>query len=288
MNKRFFSIVALLAVFTLIFAGCNSKPAASPSDQPAKEEELSLVDVMTKSEEALSKAKGFSYKVEGTQKIGTPEASLTTDIDMKMDMTNNPQAMYAKGKVKAMGQEVPLEMYMVDNTIYQQVNGTWMEMKGAGLNQTGVNTEEPSAAVKKVKELVQKLGGTPKGFTMKKENGSYVVAMDGTAVKDSKEMLDALVEQIKGTLQGMDQAQQLNAKFDLNKIKVESYKETMYIDEKTFELKSVDHESKITMPVEGQSLMIDQKMKMSVEGAYDGKIEVPDEVKDKVLIRNYN
>jgi broad-specificity NMP kinase len=63
----------------------------------------------------------------------------------------------------------------------------------------------------------------------------------------------------------------------LNKIKYDRFKEKIWIDEKTFRYQKAELD--VNMDMEG--LKLEEHLQMNVKGDFNGKIEVPEQVKKK-------
>ncbi|WP_131923899.1 DUF6612 family protein [Hazenella coriacea] len=285
MKKRLFPVLAMFMVLSMIFVGC-SQPAenkTADADQ-ANNKELTLTEVMNKADEAMTKQKGASYKMDGKQKMGAMGMTIDTDFSFDINVTNEPQAMYMKGKMELMGQSMPMEMYFVDNMMYQNMEGNWVKMNAPAEMMDQMAKEKPSDTFKKLDALLKKIGveKEPKGVTMKKENGTYVVTIDSTQLEGDQNIFDEMLKEMQGQLgASTKELKDAGMNIDYSKMKIDKIKQAMHIDEKTFELKFVDQEIKMTVPMDQENFVIEQTMKATVNGAFDGKIEVPEDVKKK-------
>lgn len=284
MKKRLFPIFSMIVVFSMIFMGC-SQPAENKAVEadPSKDKEMTLTEVMTKANEAMSKQKGATYKMEGKQNMSAMGTTIKTEFSFDANVTNEPQAMYLKGNMSMMGQSLPMEMYLLDKTMYQNMGGEWLKMDAPP--EIGQMTKEnPSNSFKELDELLKKIGidKEPKGVTMKKENGVYVVTVDSTQLEGSQELFSDVLKDLQDSLDAdTEELKAAGVNIDYSKMKIEQLKQVVHIDEKTFEVKFLDQDTKVTIPMDKESFSIEQSMKVTVNGAFDGKIEVPEDVKKK-------
>lgn len=285
MKKRLFPFLAMFMVLSMIFVGC-SQPAenkTADADQP-KDKELTITEVMAKADEVVKKQKGASYKMDGKQNMKMMGMAIDTDFSFDVKMTNEPQAMHLKGNMTAMGEKVPMEMYFADNMMYQNMEGTWMKMNAPAEMMGQMAKEDPSDTLKKLDGLLKKLGveKDPKGVTMKKENGVYVVAIDSTTIEGSQELFGDMLKDMEKEMNAQaGDLKSAGVNIDFGKMKIDHVKQVIHIDEKTFEMKYVDQDIKMTIPMDKESFVIEQTMKATVDGTFDGKIEVPEDVKKK-------
>jgi hypothetical protein len=271
MKNRFRLIVAILLSLTIIFVGCSQQSADKPSTPPSEQKVLKLNEVLTKSVEAMAKNNGYNYNMHLTQDINSQGNKTGTDMNFDIKMTQSPNTQYWKGNIKVSGREVPMEMYLIDNTIYQRIDtNPWTKLTNNNISTSGgAIGNGPVDTMKQVSKIALDVGEN-KGITMKRENGSYVVTMGATVLENSKEFYNQI-------LKGMASASN-GAKTDLSKVKFKDFNQVYYIDEKTFELKSVENRSVMDFPILGQTVIIDQNVKVTVNGRLDGKIEVPADV----------
>lgn len=287
MKKFRFSAVAIIMALAMLFTACS--PQADQGDAPKKEEkpkELSVLDVIDKSSEVMDNSKGFTFDTTAKQKI-TVEAdgqkeNIDVDMNMEMNMTNDPVAMQLKGKVSTMGMELPMEMYILDNVMYQKIGDFgWEKAEGVNLGSNS-QTEKPSESLKQLAKLLQKIGGkekTPEGITMTKEEGTYVVEVDFAALKNEKNFEKELLNNFKASMGELEDFEKEGMKFNYDQMAFESYKHKLWIDEKTFQYKKMTQEFVINIPAEQGAIKVDQKMELNLKGEFTDKIEVPEEAK---------
>src|SRR5690606_32089217 len=115
-------------------------------------------------EKALQEEKGFSYAASGTQTmsmdLGGQKQDIEQTFNVDMDMTTDPLAMQMKGSMQMMGQEIPMEMYMVDNMIYQKTpTGAWTkgQLEGLDMSQMGGQTQSTYQVLAQLQKFLEKL-----------------------------------------------------------------------------------------------------------------------------------
>jgi hypothetical protein len=174
---------------------------------------------------------------------------------------------------------MPMETYFVGNEMYQKMEGLgWIKTKGVQIRPGGEN-ESPADELKAFVSLFGSSNGNepPKGLTMKKEAGSYVLELDMVTLKQNKEFEKRLSAQVQEMLKGTPGLEKKDMTKVLNKIKYDRFKEKIWIDEKTFRYQKAELD--VNMDMEG--LKLEEHLQMNVKGDFNGKIEVPEQVKKK-------
>lgn len=278
-NWKGFSAV-ILAGF-LFLAGCSTGASPQGGDEASKE--LTPAEVLEKTNEVF-KNKNFTYEATNKQKmimdIAGQQQNIDVDINFTIDMTSNPMAYHVKGTGMAMGKQIPMEMYIVDNTMYthDQMANRWTKMP---MNLSALDaSQDPSAALKQLALFLNKLGGgkLPEGISLKKEAGAYRLDIDYTKLTDKKE-LDMFRDQFLAGFQAGANIPNLN--INKSQIKVDQLNQQIWIDEKTFEQTKMIQDFKMSMPVEGSSFKVESHAEMNLKGEFKGKIEVPADIKNQ-------
>lgn len=274
---KLFSAVMLSSV--LLISGCGGDGAEkSEADQATSK--LTPTEVIDKSVQTMDQ-NGYTYDLKSNQDITTASGDLSqtvkTNIDSTINATTNPMAFHINGTVESNGMQFPIEMYLVDSTLYNKVpNNGWS--KAAMDTSAFEASQDPTAALKQLEQVIQKMGGNvlPEGITLNKTSGAYILEMNASAIQNDTSFQDMLKEQFRAGFQsasGVDPS-------SLDQMKIENYTQKIWIDEKTFKQTKITQDMKISIPVEGTTLTINQQIEMNLKGEYTGKIQVPEEVKN--------
>ncbi len=273
---KLFSAVMLSSI--LLISGCGSD-GANKSEADQATSKLTPTEVIDKSIQTMDQ-NGYTYDLKSNQDITTASGDMSqtvkTNIDSTINATTNPMAFHINGTVESDGMQFPIEMYLVDGTLYNKVpNGGWAK---ATMDTSAFEaSQDPTAALKQLEQVIQKLGGNvlPEGISLNKASGAYVLEMNASAFKNDTSFQDMLKEQFKAGFQsssGIDPA-------NLDQMKIENYNQKIWIDEKTFKQTKITQDMKISLPVEGTNLTINQHVEMNLKGEYTETIQVPEEVK---------
>lgn len=286
---RLARLLAIPLTAVLLFTGCQVESPVTDKGDTEKAEppkKLTTREVIAKSQQMTDKVEGFTYKVEGDQKISLEAGGQSQGIDQKLDMdakvSNNPNGIHISGTVVGGGQSNTMEVYQVGDEIYQKLDGVWVKGKGADLNEVaGGQVEDPSKALQKLEEMVAKFKGDQDSpFEMKETDDQYIISLNVT--EDQKEMKDLMMKQLAGAL--VPALKQAGLSINEGDIKLNSLEQVHYINKKTFEQEKTDQTMKLEIPIQegGESGVIktEQSTTQTMTGKFDGRIEVPQEVKD--------
>ncbi|MGA9173149.1 MAG: DUF6612 family protein [Thermoactinomyces sp.] len=253
----------------LLLSGCSASGLSASK-------ELTPSEVIDKTVKAMSED-SYTYEMKMKQGITTEmfgqEQTVNIDMNTNVDITTKPIALHTKGTVRANGIQMPVEMYMADNAMYDY-------SPDKGWTKVAVNTsafdvsQDPTSGLKELEKVFERLGGKtlPKGVSVKKVNGAYVLQVDNAVLQSDPSFAQMLKEQLGegfksgGTFSGTD----------LSQIKIENYKQQVWIDEKTFKQTKTIMDAKVSLP----DMKLDQHLELNLKGEYKGKIEVPAEVKN--------
>ncbi|MBA4602633.1 DUF6612 family protein [Thermoactinomyces mirandus] len=274
---KLFSVAILSGL--LLISGCSSDGTKNPEADKAAPE-LTPTEVIDKSIQTMDQI-GYTYDLKSNQNITTSSGDLSqtlkTEIKSTVNITSNPIAFHVKGSVESNGMQLPIEMYLVENTFYNKVpDAGWAK---ATMDTSAFEaSQDPTAALKQLEQLIQKMGGNvlPEGITLNKASGAYVLEMNLTALNNDPSFQDMLKEQLKSSFQS---SSGINLG-SLDQMKIENFNQKIWIDEKTFKQTRIAQDMKISFPVEGSTLTIDQHLEMNLKGEYTETIQVPEEVKN--------
>ncbi|MBH8606348.1 DUF6612 family protein [Thermoactinomyces sp. CICC 10521] len=264
-----------LRVSSILVAGALMVSGCSASDSPDKPKELTPTEVIEKSVEAMSE-KGYTYEMklkQNTQtKVFGQQQTVNMNMDTNVDVTTHPVAMHTKGTVNANGSPIPVEIYVADNAMYNHTSQGWttVAVDTSSLD----SSDDPASGLKQLDKWIEQLGGNvlPKGVSVKKVGGSYLMEVDYAALKSDPSFDKMLKDQIAAGIQSGGGF----ITIDPNQIKIENYKQQIWIDAKTFKQTKQVVDTKIS----ASDLAVDQHLEMILKGEFNGKITVPAEVKN--------
>ncbi len=281
---RPFFILLMMAALTV--AGCSNSAEQGSADAEKPKKELGLQDVLVEADNALKEAEGLSYAITGNQTMSMDlngqKEELEQTFDINMDMTTDPMAMHMKGSMKMMGQEMPMEIYVVDNMMYQKTDmGGWTkgQLEGLDMAQMGGQTQTPNQALEQLRQFVEKLRGDKQdeNLKMSKEDGAYVIEVTVTKDVDA-EFLGQLEDALRSAMVPQLEQSLPISKDDVD-VKVDEYIQKVWIDENNFQQKKVEQTMNAKMDIKEIKVDIVQDMKMDLKGKFEGTITVPEEAK---------
>jgi len=279
----------LLIMASLVVAGCgnSAEQGSADAEKPEEKKELGLSDVLSEAEKALQEEKGFSYAASGTQTmsmdLGGQKQDIEQTFNVDMDMTTDPLAMQMKGSMQMMGQEIPMEMYMVDNMIYQKTpTGAWTkgQLEGLDMSQMGGQTQTPNQVLEQLQKFLEKFQGDQQNenIKMSKEDGAYVIEVAVTEDVDA-EYMKQLEDALRSTMVPQIEQSGLPINKDDVDVKVNEFTQKVWIDENNFQQKKVEQSMKAAINLGEIQMDVVQDMTMDLKGKFEGTITVPEEAK---------
>lgn len=285
--KKWSVVLSTAVIASALLVGCGDK--TNQADKAPELKELTIKEVMDKTNEVSKKQTGMIVDIKGKQKMGMPGMSMETDMNFKEEITLNPTAIHLNGSMKMMGQDMNMEMYMLDKESYMKMSGFpgaegWMKapkdmsLKELGLDQIAEQSTKSLEEFNKAFAAFEKDSGV---LTMKKENSTYVVTFDSSKVKDQAKLDEIFKSAMKDMLKGaqLDPTGKTDIDKMLKDLKISEVKQVVTIDEKTFEVKKMDVIQKVSMKIEGQEMTTDQSFTMDFKGTPTSPITVPEDVK---------
>ncbi|ASN06166.1 DUF6612 family protein [Virgibacillus necropolis] len=298
MKKIVITVLVMTMLTILVACGGQSEStsgngSASNEEAPKseeKKEELTPQQVITKSSEAMQDWPGMQYVVDGIQTINASKGEQKQTIDQKFTIdtktTMDPITMHMTGNMTMQGQEVPVENYYVDGTMYTKApQDQWIAIEGMNLDQLQAQSQgqNPSETMEQFTKMLDELSGEDKSsefITMKEQDDLYVVELDLNEEASSK-VMDIVKEQAKGTMQ---QLEKMGISDVMENMKIKSMNQTFYIDRETFEQKKMDQQMTMEMSMNGANMTIDMDISMDIKGKVDEKVTVPKDVKKKAQV----
>lgn len=280
----------LMIMAALMIAGCgNSAEQGSADADNAEKKDLSMREVLKEAEKAMKEVNGLSYAASGNQTLSLEADGQKEEIEqtfnMDMDITTDPMAMHMKGSIEMMGEEMPIEAYMVDNMIYQKTEtGSWSKGQLEGVDMSQMGGQTPNETLEKLAEIIEKFQGDKQdeSLNMSKEDGAYVINVKLTEENDP-EFVKQLTETLRSSME--PQLAQAGLSISEDDIKVDEFTQKVWIDENNFQQKKVEQTTKLSVKINaaqfGQDVQIDmvQNMNIDLKGEFDGTITVPEEAK---------
>lgn len=294
--KRFMQLLLAALFITVIAAGCGQKDsdskakdnqsetAAKKGETKEKEKELTAEEIIDKSSEAMKDWPGVSYKMNGVSKMHAEKGDEKYDVDQKFDLNADvsmePIALKMSGTISMADQEIPVNSYYKDKTLYQEAPGEgWIAIEGMDFEalQQNNQAQNPAEQMKLYKDMIKNLESSDKSneyIKKSEENGQYVISLElnKEALAKVKEQADEIIKQSLG-----EQLQQLG---DVTKdMKYNSMHITFYIDKDTFEQKKTEQKMNISLEQDGATVEVDSDATVTDMKKFEGDITVPEEVK---------
>lgn len=139
--------------------------------------------------------------------------------------------------------------------------------------------EQPTNTPSELLKVFKILGTDP--YTMKKENGAYVITFDSSKLKDQSKLADAFLSDMKGLLKdgNLDPNEKKDIQQTLSNGKFNEMKQVITIDEKTFRIKNIDILQDVTLKVKDQDLSYKRDLIMEFIGIPSTPITIPEDIK---------
>lgn len=270
-------LILVIGLISLVLAACGSESAE---------------EVYSNAMDAAEEMESAEATMDMTQNMDLgDEGSIQVDSSYDMEITLDPLAMHMDGTTSMGGgddddsalagleQDMDMEIYMVDDTIYMynEMMGGWVKMDGTEMDmveELAGQQPDPADQIEMFEDYVDDLSfdETDDGYVFK------LKAEDG----DFDELFDKLIEEnlsddMLGDL-GADEQEMLD-NMEINSMDME-----IGIDKETYDMKTYNVDMDMTMEMAGEKMDISQ----SVESEYSNingvdDIEVPDDVEDEAV-----
>lgn len=278
LNKRI--MITIITIMMLSFlTACTSK------------NEMAMLDVIKKSQEATAKQKGYTANLKSNIQMDMPNMSMHTEVSVDQDITvtNNPRALHSLGTTQVnvgSGNPLQVESYLVNGTMYQKTNGQWYKINSGFIKQLVKQSEQSGDSLKNLYDIIQLYENSQKTDDSKTDevsmkplkNGDYQFKIEIKSNKGSQVIKQKVQEIIQNALKDNPAAQNPLMQNLFKNFEINAYKFVSIIDGKTYLLKQANIENKISINVNGMSMSMLQKQDYTIKGPFTGKIEVPADV----------
>lgn len=275
-KKWLFVVVSLFLI--AILAGCSVKGDKNVSSSGGSgtdaNNSLTVLDVITKSQQAMKNQNGYTADVKTHIEL-SGSANVSTDINQTITKTTKPLAFHYLEDTKSAGIGVNVEMYYVDNVIYENINGSWVKISSGQINTVIQQSQQSQKLLQSMKDLIQVAqAGNNSGVSMTQtSSGDYQITLDFESAKANQALKQKLMDIVNKSMKSSQLGQMMQ------NIQINSYKITMVIDGKTFQYKNMSNDEKLAMQVDGQNRSISEHTDFTFKGSFNGKIEVPANIK---------
>ncbi|MEK4028214.1 MULTISPECIES: DUF6612 family protein [Bacillaceae] len=272
-------------VLTLGLAACGE--TAKPTPETPKEEtsEKTLGEVFNEAVKVSNETKSVSAKMDMKQKISYPkeEQSMDTAMNMDMNITMKPLAVYQKGTMAVPGEggeqakPMNIESYMTEEGFYinEPESGQWIKMPKEMYDQMMNMSQQQVEPAEQLKQLEQ----FKDDFKFEQTKDEYVLKLDAAGEKFNK-LIETQMSQMTQGANG-EEAKAMMEQM-MKAMKVEKVNYTIYIDKDSFQTNKMDVDMDMSMDIEGNAMKTSQVMHI-VYSDYNkvAPITVPEEVKNK-------
>ncbi|UAC47637.1 hypothetical protein K6959_13360 [Bacillus aquiflavi] len=278
--RKTLSLIATF-MFVLFLAACNQ--TAEPVDKQGKEgdkkeetKELTLEEVMEKSIEASESLKSFAVQMDMDSNMKVADESMSFKSNIDMDYIVEPLAVHQNMKLTSIEEEGELEMeiYFTKDGVFvhDPVEQQWSKFPNEMFDQISQLTDQqtnPAEEITNLKEFADDL-------EFKQDDKNYIILLDASGDKFTEFLQEVLKETMP---KDVPLDEQLLKDMKINKLNYE-----IFVDKKTFYPSALNVDMEMEMAVEGQTLVIEQKL----EGNYSKfneikEIKVPQEVLDNAV-----
>lgn len=271
-----------ILMFTIAFvlSGCGLEGDAG-QEAGLEVKKLTMQEVIERSNREMESVNGISIQSKGKQTMSKDGINLDLNIDLTTTMTYEPAVMHIKGKGLTPEGDA-LEMYLEDSMTYMKdPDKGWIKMGSddmGDLFNSDLITDDP-------KEMLGDVNKLNNSYKMSRKDGFYVLELDASAegIEKIKEMMtkNELSTMARMT-QGLDAKDKKDFADTMKEMKIHRFKQVLWIDEKTFELKKMEQKTHLEVAMEGKEVKMEQDMTMILKGYVD-KVTIPDKVKKNAV-----
>ncbi|MET9515936.1 hypothetical protein [Streptomyces sp. NPDC002994] len=282
-----FRCAALLLPLSLSLAGCASEeePAAAveskspgakqpPEPAAAPEPPESPEDFLDLAEEAMAKEGAWTFSVKGEEALKLQGQRSAASYQATVKRSLKPDGLHSRGDTtSSKGTTRAEELYVVDGTAHlKEGNESWKKAAASSPEMKN-KIEDPVAAIEEFREYARAAGD---GVTLTRTDGTIqlrvgsgsqklVAVRDRAYVKKAVREFGSTAEQLRQAGIPVNDAQ----------LTLSGLEETLLLDANTYRVKSHSFDFGFLVPYGGQDIMFEQKVRQENQGSYDGKIELP-------------
>lgn len=274
--KRWY-LILVIGMISFVLAACGSESAE---------------DVYSNAMDAAEEMESTEATMDMTQNMDLgDEGSIKVDSSYDMEMTLDPLAMHMDGTTSMGGgddddsdlaglsQDMDMEIYMVDDTIYMynEMMGGWIKTDGAEMDmveELAGQQPDPAEQIEMFEDYIDDLS-----FEETDDGYEFTLKAEGD---DFDELFDKLIEEnVSDDMLGDMGADEQEI---LDNMEIHSMDMEIGIDKETYDLKTYNVDMDMTMEMAGEEMDLSQK----VESEYSNingvdEIEVPDDVEDEAV-----
>ncbi|KMY55278.1 hypothetical protein AC623_16170 [Bacillus sp. FJAT-27231] len=250
-------------VLTLGLAACGETAKPTPETPKEEKSEMTLGEVFSQAIKASKETKSMSAKVNMKQKINYPaeQKSMDTAMDMDMNITTEPLAIYQKGTMTASGEgseQMPsmnIESYMTPEGFYmnEPQSGKWIKMPAELYEQIMNMSQQQVEPEEQLKQLQQ----FKDDFTFEQTADEYVLKLDASGEKFNKLIETQMAQMTQGAMGAEAEAMM---KEMMKAMKIEKVNYTIYLDKESFQTTKMDVDMDMAMDIEGNEMKTSQVM----------------------------
>ncbi|WLR43309.1 hypothetical protein LC087_03725 [Bacillus carboniphilus] len=256
----------LIIVFALLLtvSACglgNSSDTGSTNEKKENQEELTKQEVIDNIMQ--TEVTDISSVVEGETTIESNGQNMTTSIDIKMDMTNDPYAIHMNmGSIDG-----EIELYMDKNYSYVLIPGEeeWV----SGHTDAVIDPSELQIA-ESFKQYNQLLKDYSDLFDMSYENGMYRLTLNNSNLNDER------------LVQFFEKSSEMN-NMSISVSKINSIDYSLYYDDQFFLTKVTSNINSDQIVEDGSNMTMNAKLEIKSKVNKGTKITIPTEVVENAI-----
>lgn len=267
-----------MLAFVLFLSGCGPISNAGKEEEKSQEKKLTMQEVIEKSNKAMKEVKGVTIETKSKEKTAMEGMKMDIELEATMAVTYEPIAFHLKGQLPMLGDD-SFEMYMEDKMMYLKDEEGWLKTEADQaeellvFNFLAVDLKEFLEDTEELKDLCE----------MSHKEGAYVLEIDASG-KDAEKVKEyglasdwGLFEEF---VEDLDEEESEEFEELMKDMKIESFKQVIWIDDKTFEVKKVEQKVQVVMVIDGMEVKSGEETVMTVTGKVD-QVTIPEEVKKK-------
>ncbi|KGR77709.1 DUF4367 domain-containing protein [Ureibacillus manganicus] len=252
MKKLGFYLASFLLL--LVLSACGAK-------------DLDKSEVLAKSIEESTALKSYSIKMD----LDIDADGMEQKMSIDGDITHNPDAMYFKMNMEALGMDIISEMYMNKDAAYMSMFGEWLKMDTKELGITSFDQLN--------EESMEKLKSFTDQFEMTEDDEKYILTLSG-----NDETYKVLIEDYVSSSMGTDLAANPEMEELLNSIKINQIDLEYHVDKESFIQTTQVFNIDLEMDMEGTKIPLKMKGEATISNINGvDPIEIPQEAIDNAV-----
>ncbi|MFH8928831.1 hypothetical protein [Streptomyces pristinaespiralis] len=280
------AVFVLPLALTLAACGAEAEPAgagsqetpSSPSAAPSEQAEApeTAEDFLDLAEKAMAEEQAWSFSVKGEEGLTSQGQKSAATYEGTVQRAVGRAALHSQGvSTSSKGKKRTEELYVVGEEGHlKEDSAEWKAVSPAD-PEIRNKADDPIAVIHEFRMYAQAAGGDVK-VTEKDGGGTVELRVTSGEQKLSAVRQRAWAEKAKREFEPTaEQLRKAGIPVDDARLNLSGLQEVLVLDAKTYRIRSHSLDFGFLIPYNGQDMAFEQQVTMENQGPYDGRIELP-------------